>query len=282
MRSPVPATRAAKTYRSLNDHDDRSAFTLRAITKMRFDILIQFLVPLAIMAMWALTSLLNREAQPLPTRGTAPNPGPGRLNAPTGRVDPITGSRFQPPASSVDRIPAQRWPQTTPPARPGPVRAGTSDDGIMIIGSDNRGNRVPPSNGPQSPSSASAARNPRGGQTRRGSRTRPASIAGPPRPKEADHQRALTSLVNQSLAQKKNRPLEIRPLSSPLSPINAPLTQVSVGTAIEQLGSYQLHTALTSTELRTMLGTSNRLREIALLNELLQPPVSLRSPRYRR
>jgi hypothetical protein len=249
---------------------------------MRFDILIQFLVPLAIMAMWALTSLLNREAQPLPTRGTPPNPGPGPSNTPIGRGEPVNPSRFQPPASSVgDRMPAQRWPEATPSARPGPPRGGAADEGIMIIGSDNRATRPQPTNGSQ-PASSGGARNPRGAQTRRGSRVRPASITGPPRPKEVDHQRALTSLVNQALAQKKNRPLEIRPLSSPLSPIAAPLTQMSSGSTIEHPGSYQLHTALTSTELRAMFATSNKLREIALLNELLQPPVSLRPPRHRR
>ena len=77
--------------------------TSRATTTMRFDILIQFLVPLAIMAMWALTSLLNKEAQPLPTRGTAPNTGPGRSNPPSGRGAPVSASRYQPPAASVER-----------------------------------------------------------------------------------------------------------------------------------------------------------------------------------
>ncbi len=248
---------------------------------MRFDILIQFLVPLAIMAMWALTSLLNREAQSLPTRAPVPKPGPGRSDPPIGRGEPVNAARFQPPAPLRDRPPAQRWPEATPPARSGPLRIGAADDGIVIIGSDNRGNRAQPSTG-SPPASSGSASSSRGTQTRRGSRVRPAAITGSSRPKEADHQRALTSLVNQSLAQKKNRPLEIAPLSSPLSPIAMPLTQMSIGTAIEHPGSYQLDTALSSRELRVMISTSNKLREIALLNELLQPPVSLRAPRHRR
>jgi hypothetical protein len=245
------------------------------------NILIQFLVPLAIMAMWALTSLLNREAQSLPTRGPVPKPGPGRSDPPIGRSEPVNAARFQPPTPSLDRPPAQRWSDATPPARSGPLRIGAADDGITIIGSDNRGIRTQPSLG-SAPASSGSARTSRGTQTRRGSRVRPAPTTGPPRPKEADHQRALTSLVNQSLAQKKNRPLEITPLSSPLSPIAVPLTQTSIGAAIEHPGSYQLETALTSGELRVMLSKSNKLREIALLNELLQPPVSLRAPRHRR
>ncbi len=249
---------------------------------MRFDILIQFLVPLAIMAMWALTSLLNKEAQPLPTRGTASNTGPrhGRIRrvAAASRSAPRDSS-LRPPRSSVRRL--SDGPKGIHQLDPDPFAVGVADEGFMIIGPDNRGNRPQPSSGAQ-PATAGSGRNSRGPQTRRGSRARPASITGPPRPKEADHQRALTSLVNQSLAQKKNRPLEITPLAASLAPIASPLTQTSLGTTIEHPGSYQLHTALTSTELRGMLGTSSKLREIALLSELLQPPVSLRSPRHRR
>ena len=67
------------------------------------DILIQFLVPLAIMAMWALTSLLNREAQSLPTRGPVPNPGPGRSDPPIGRSEPVNAVAI-PAAGPLGRI----------------------------------------------------------------------------------------------------------------------------------------------------------------------------------
>jgi hypothetical protein len=86
--------------------------------------------------------------------------------------------------------------------------------------------------------------------------------------------------VSQSLAQKKARPLEITPLSTPITPISSPLTQTSVGSAIEHPGAYQLHPALTSRELRAMLASPTKLREVALLTELLQPPLALR-PRRR-
>jgi hypothetical protein len=260
-----------------------SSFILsgKVAATMRFDILLQFLVPLAMLAMWALTSLLNREAQSLPARGPVPNPGPGRPDAPIGRGEPGNAARLQPPASSVQRVVPQRWPEPTPSGRAGTLRASSAGDGILIIGSDNSGNRGQPLPGAPLASSVNA-RNSRGPQTRKGSRARPAGAAGAPKPKEADHQRALTSLVNQSLAQKKSRPLEIAPLNSPLSPIAVPLTQTSLGTEIEHPGSYQLDTALSSRELRVMISTSNKLREIALLTELLQPPVSLRAPRHPR
>ncbi|HZW33541.1 MAG TPA: hypothetical protein VFF52_22670, partial [Isosphaeraceae bacterium] len=78
---------------------------------------------------------------------------------------------------------------------------------------------------------------------------------------------------------KKAQPLEIAPLASPLRPLSAPLTKTSVGPPLEQPGSYPVPPALTSTELRTMLASPTKLREVALLTELLQPPVALRPPR---
>jgi hypothetical protein len=78
------------------------------------------------------------------------------------------------------------------------------------------------------------------------------------------------------MAQKRNRPLEIVPLSSPLAPINSPLTQTSVGAKIEHPGSPDSPPAFTSESLRTMLANPTKLREVALLTELLQPPLALR------
>ena len=47
------------------------------------------------------------------------------------------------------------------------------------------------------------------------------------------------------MAQKRNRPLEITPLSSPLAPINSPLTQISTGAKIEHPGSLDSPPAFT-------------------------------------
>ena len=78
------------------------------------------------------------------------------------------------------------------------------------------------------------------------------------------------------MAQTRNRPLEITPLASPLAPINSPLTQISTGAKIEHPGSLDSPPAFTGESLRSMLGNPTRLREAALLTELLQPPVALR------
>jgi hypothetical protein len=96
---------------------------------------------------------------------------------------------------------------------------------------------------------------------------------------EAERPRALSNLVAQSLAQKKARPLEIAPLSAPIAPLTSfPLTQQSSPGVSEATRTHQ-PPALTSGDLRAMLATSSKLREIALLTELLQPPVALRRPR---
>jgi hypothetical protein len=97
---------------------------------------------------------------------------------------------------------------------------------------------------------------------------------------ETERPRALTGLVGQALSQKKSRPLEIAPLSTPIVPISSsPLTQTSVGAALEHPGSHQLQTALSSADLRVMLASPTKLREVALLTELLQPPLALRPHR---
>jgi hypothetical protein len=82
------------------------------------------------------------------------------------------------------------------------------------------------------------------------------------------------------MAQKRNRPLEITPLGAPMAPILSPLTQVSAGARIEHPGSRDSPPAFTSESLRTMLANSIKLREVALLTELLQPPMALRRRRH--
>jgi len=92
----------------------------------------------------------------------------------------------------------------------------------------------------------------------------------------------LTGLVGQSLAQKRTRPLDLAPLSTQMAPISsAPLTSASKTPAPEVARTAALQDApsLSIDALRAMLASPKRLREVALLGELLQPPVSLRAPR---
>ena len=115
-----------------------------------------------------------------------------------------------------------------------------------------------------------------------GGGARPSARAAPIKPIESERPRALTGLVGQSLAQRKARPLDIAPLSAPMAPISStPLTASSPTPAAEvaRTAARPDTPSLSIDELRALLASPKRLREVALLGELLQPPVSLRPPR---
>ena len=256
---------------------------------MKLDILLQFIVPLSFLAIWALTSLLNRDAQPLPPRPMrGPGPGgprPGTGLPPSDRGDLAGPARYQGAGrlspGAGERPGAAQWSGSSGPGRPGGLgRTAGPDSGIVILESEVRG--AQPASAPSSfsPSAAASARAPRGTTTRRVPlRGRSAPAAPSLKPVEPERARALTGLVSQPLVPKKAQHLEIAPLASPLKPLSTPLTKTSVGTPLEHPSPHLLHTALTSGELRTMLASPTKLREIALLTELLQPPLALRPPR---
>ena len=78
---------------------------------MRLEFLLQFIVPLTFLAIWALTSLLNRDAQPLPPRpgaGRGPGMGPAR-GGPGGGSRRRRGPSWRDPG--VPRRPAGRPPR---------------------------------------------------------------------------------------------------------------------------------------------------------------------------
>jgi hypothetical protein len=252
----------------------------------RLEILLQFIVPLTFLAIWALTSLLNRDAQPLPPRpGRGPVPDAWRPGAlPPTRGDSISQPRHQGSgrlaSPLAERPTGARWAGAQGQGRPGlPGRGVGPDDGIVIIESDTRGPSQPGSQFP--PSGAVSTRGARGAAARRGtSRGRSVSGAAPAKSVESERPRALTGLVSQSLSQKKARPLEIAPLATPITPISStPLTQSSAGPTTVQTAGALLRPALTGTELRAMFASPNKLREVALLTEILQPPVALRGRR---
>jgi len=228
---------------------------------------LQIIVLLSIMAIWALTSLLSREAQPLPprpVRGPVPD---GTRSSPTARSAAVNPGRY-----------VETGERSSGPARPALARGMGGDDGIVIIETDARGSR--PFSGPPSASPSGAApRNSRGGQIRRGSRGRSSSNANPARPAEPGRSRALTTQVTQSMAQKKNRPLEIAPLDAPPTPFGMPLIHLATATLREQPKSWDVPPAFDSAALRTMLASRDKLREVALLSEILQPPIALRRTR---
>jgi hypothetical protein len=119
----------------------------------------------------------------------------------------------------------------------------------------------------------------RGAAARRGaSRGRSASGAAPAKSIETERPRALTGLVSQSLSQRKAKPLEIAPLATPIVPISStPLTQASAVPTTVQSAAAQARPALTGTELGAMFASAKKLREVALLSEIMQPPIALRA-----
>jgi hypothetical protein len=255
---------------------------------MKAELLLQFIVPLTFLAIWALTSLLNRDAQPLPPRpGRAPGAGGGPrpgMGAPlAGRGDSAGPSRSleaSRPAALAERPAPTRW--SGPPAQGRPLgtgRAGGSDEGIVILESETRTSQASTSS--FSPSSSASVRSARAATGRRATPRGRAPQAVSPKSTESERPRLLTGLVSQPLGPKKGRTLEITPLSTPISPLGSPLTQVSQQSIpnLPHATTNKPIPTLTSSDLRTMLASPARLREIALLGELLQPPVALRGPR---
>src|SRR5262249_11730354 len=155
---------------------------------MRLEFLLQFIVPLTFLAIWALTSLLNRDAQPLPQRpgvGRMPGPGPARTSV-GGGFSPATRealsgpTRYTPAARpatpAAERSTPARWSPATAQGRPtaGPPRA--VDEGIVILDSETR-----PAQGSSSfsPSASASSRTARatGPAARRTARTRSTAAA---------------------------------------------------------------------------------------------------------
>jgi hypothetical protein len=250
---------------------------------MRLEIF-QFLVPLAFLAIWALTALLNRDAQQLPPRpgGSGLPDGLPRGGGMAGRVAPSGAARY---VGAVDRssrpvelMPGSRWssPGGADRERPDAERKPRAEEGILALESEARGafsgsgSGTLPSRGGRAPSS------------RRGSRGRSVSQAGAAKSAEPGKPRALSALVNQALNDQKARHLEIAPLAVPLVPIDVPLAQ-SISSSVTNLAPRSQPTpSVTGKEIRARLKTPSSLREVAILSEILQPPVSLRGPRRAR
>ncbi len=164
---------------------------------MRFEILIQFIVPLTFLAIWALTSLLNRDAQPLPPRPGRP-PGPGGVrpqNRAAGQAAPRPpGPGAPPPQPEAAALRAERpegrldFGALQPPRERTPQRplTGGMDDAIVYIenGPGAAGQHVPPQpRRCQEPPPHRRVRGPRGAASNAGGADRglpPADL--PPRP----------------------------------------------------------------------------------------------------
>ena len=120
-----------------------------------------------------------------------------------------TGTADRLPATTLERRAPARWNEASPATRTAAGRGLGADDGIVILESDSRAARP----GTGGASSAAAAAKGRARPARRASRGRSTTGPSPSKPVEPGRPRALTSLVTQSMAQKRNGPS--RSLRSP-------------------------------------------------------------------
>jgi hypothetical protein len=245
----------------------------------------QIIVFLSILAIFALTSLLSREAQPLPPRPVrAPRPDGARPVPPAARSEAPGAGIYRTAErspSTAERIPPGRFPETTPAARASTSRGLQPDDGLVIIESTAGpagASAVPYS----SAAPAATARNPRGYTSRRTTRGRSAPSPSTAKATDPARPRALTSFVTKSMAETRSRPLQIAPLSSLVGAKGAPLAPLSAVTSPAPPPPLEPPQVFTSASVRSLLATSGKLREIAALSEILQPPRALRPLRRRR
>ena len=228
---------------------------------MRLDSLYQYMVPLAFIAIWAMTSIFNRETQPLPPRTSRP-PGP---NGPRPASPRSTDWRPE----STPRESLSTRPSSGPGSPPTAPRPGVRrDDDILIIeGEPRRGSAQTGGRVASSPA-------------RRGSKTRSAGLSAPGRVEPVKPSQLSSSLlhpVNPPSIQSEvlSHTQSLKPLSLPPSPLlttpNDEAAKTQAGRAlVSELDSFS------SAEIRRLVQIPARLREGFIVAELLKPPVSLR------
>lgn len=217
---------------------------------MRFDSLYQFLVPLTFLAIWALTSLFNREAQPLPPRsGRMPGPnGPRPLPANANAKEPSPPRPNQPGANN------------SYPPRPSGTNRG--DDEIIIIEAE-------PRRSPNTPS----PRNPAQGN-RRNAKTRQPAPPAPKRP-ESNSQRTLGPTTGLPMPGMLSQPKGLSPLELPPSPLLSTSSGETPGAEAAQARATG-PVAISSVDVRNLTRSPARVRESIILSELMRPPLALR------
>jgi hypothetical protein len=224
---------------------------------MDLEEVIKAAVPLTFLAIWALTSLFNREAKPMPGRpmqGLGPRPGGPAAG-------PAAGPR---PANAMARDPAVRWgnPAGTPATGAGTNRPlGRTDDEVLVIRSE-------PTRAAQPPLPRPGAAPPK-----RTVRAKSAPAAPPKRP-EPSPSRPLAGTTGPALSQHLARPLDSTSLSG-----TAAANAASDAAAAVYDAKPKSATTLALYDLRSLAGSRDELRKAIIINEILQPPVSRRHGR---
>jgi hypothetical protein len=222
----------------------------------RFD-LIQFIVPLTFLAIWALTSLFNREAQPLPPRTGRPPGPPGPRPGGVGSVS--SPSRpSEPRLDPLGRDPGARW--ANPSVRRPPTRG---EDDILIIESETRR------------TGANAGSRPGSTAPKRTARPRP-TPATPERPEPPPHH--VLHPVGGGLPHQMGHPLDVHIQGSTHTPLHRASQDLTKTTPSNEIPRALERPGALNFDVRTALVTPTKLREAFILNEVLGPPIALRRP----
>jgi hypothetical protein len=206
---------------------------------MDLDSLWKVIVPLAFLAIWALTALFNRDAKPLPTRV----PGSPSPYAP--RPQPLTRTTV------VERSPTLRW---SPQGTATPARRGNDDDIVILDSPRQQPQRTAPARGVPS--------------TRR---TRP-KPAAPAKPAASALQPNLGhTSINQTVNQQISVPLNIEPLTTSSAPSTSIAPVAASAPKGEEGGTFRR-----SMSVAALINSPEKIREAILVSEILQPPLALR------
>jgi hypothetical protein len=247
----------------------------------------QFIVPLVFLAIWALTSILNQEGRSLPKRpGAAPGPAQRPRPRPQ-RSDEVAAVRAEEAAASraasggpADPSAPRRIGTARPPGRDTDAEVYVIDDEMVFVDPTTH-RRI------GSASIPTASRPPGGTPKRKPPRARrPEQDAVKPRRGDQDTHRSLSEQVGLSMAQNRGDTMAALTRLAPSGLTNlgatslgaTSLSAASVAATVTQVDG---RPSLSAAEVRQLIAEPGRLREMAVLIELLQPAVSRRGPRRR-
>ncbi len=203
--------------------------------------ILKVIVPLAFLAIWALTAVFNKEENKLPAR----TPGPPNPYGPRPGIPPRV-------APAADRPPTLRWgPQNVAANAPKPG----GDDDIVILDSPRPARPIPLRGAPPRRARAKPA-------------TDVATRSAPIVPTRIGGLGNVSQTVNQQLA-----------TQPAMESLNTPLSGTGARQVISKAAKVVDHDAGPTLRAMTVAGAladPRRLREAILINELLQPPLALR------
>ncbi len=242
-----------------------------------FESLFQFLVPLAFLAIWALTSLFNRDAQPLPPRTVRPplpppplpQPGPnaGGTRAPFAVSAPQiarpaqSAARPQPTARAWADLKAQA---AAPPAPKASRRAGELDSDEDMLWLTSRSTPTPAAARPQT---QPASKKP----TRIAPKSRAAQA---PAKSGRAKGKLLTGTDGASMTESMAKSYDATPLKAPSTPLQS-VSEGSVSAVRSGVVGLTDAAATRLPDLRGMRGSPGLLRDAFVLSIVFGPPAAL-------